>query len=112
MLDIMMILGPILFACIIVYIIFELIKRGIEIKKFNAMIDNMNDATVLEYIEAFRRTRNFGTRYGTANPQLSLSDKMRQAQGWEAVKESANVSDEVKDKMGKLFVKERIIVKL
>ena len=68
--------------------------------------------TVLEYLNAFKKTRNFGTRYGNQNPQMSMSDKMRQVQGWETVKESPNVSQNVKDQMGKLFLKEKVIIKM
>lgn len=108
----MYIVAPIIFVCIILFIIRELMKRSVEIKKFNSMIDNMNDSTVLEYLETFKRTRNFSTRYGNQNPQMSMSDKIRQAQGWDAVKESPNVSQNVKDQMGKLFLKEKIIIKM
>lgn len=109
---ILYVIGPLFFVFVIYCIIKEQMKRSVEIKKFNAMIDNINDTTVLDYLDAFRKTRNFGTRYGNQNPQMSLSDKMRQVQGWEAVKESPNVSQNVKDQMGKLFIKERIIVKM
>lgn len=110
--EILYVIGPLFFVFAIYCIIREQMKRSFEIKKFNAMINNINDSTVLEYLEAFRKTRNFGTRYGNQNPQMSMSDKMRQSQGWDAVKSSSNVSQDVKNKMGQLFLKEKIIVKL
>ena len=53
---ILYVIGPLFFVFVICYIIKEQMKRSVEIKKFNAMIDNMNDTTVLDYLDAFRKT--------------------------------------------------------
>lgn len=112
MLNIMYVVGPIIFACIIFIIIRDVLKRSVEFKKFDAMVADTNDKTVLEYLDAFKNSRNFNTRAGANSDPVMIRDNAKRVQAWELVKESPNVSQNVKDQMGKLFIKEKVIIKM
>ena len=116
MLNIMYFIGPILFAVAAIFTINTAVKRSAEIKKYKILIANTNDATVLEWLESFKKTRNFNTRSdavkinGVGNSFL-VDDKLRFVQVWEIVKDSATVSANVKEQVKKTLLLESIPIK-
>lgn len=119
MLEIMYIVGPVLFVIVFIFTINTIIKRNAEIKKYKLLIADTNDTTVLEWLEAFKKTRNFNTRSGfhvnlgstnTDNSYL-VDDKLRYIQVWEIVKDSSNVSANIKEQVKKTLLLESIPIK-
>ncbi len=119
MMDIMMVVFPVLFVAVFIFTIFNIIKRQAEIKKYKVLIVDTNDRTVLEWLEAFKKTRNFNTRssfhinLGSSNTDNSylVDDKLRYIQVWEIVKDSSNVSANVKEQVKKTLLLESIPIK-
>ncbi len=119
MLEIMYVVGPVLFIAALIFTINTIIKRNAEIKKYKLLIRNTNDTTVLEWLEAFKKTRNFNTRssfhvnLGSTNTDNSylVDDKLRYIQVWEIVKDSSNVSENVKEQVKKTLLMESIPIK-
>lgn len=116
MLNIMYFIGPILFVAVFIFTINTAVKRSAEIKKYKLLIADTNDATVLAWLEAFKKTRNFNTRSdavkinGVGNSFL-VDDKLRFVQVWEIVKDSATVSANVKEQVKKTLLLESIPIK-
>ena len=117
--EIMMVVGPILFGAVLIFTIFNIIKRQGEIKKYKALIAYTNDTTVLAWLEAFKKSRNINTRssfhinLGSAPSDNSylVDDKLRFIQVWEIVKDSSNVSSKVKEQVKKTLLLENIPIK-
>ena len=103
-----------IFAAIVVYGIYYLVLNGNEGRKRKAMIANPTDLTVSEYIKALKKAKGNpilrNVRPGNSET-IHLEAKMKQVQAWEIVKESANVSQENKDKLRVLFIKCDIPIK-
>ena len=119
MLEIMYVVGPVLFVAVFIFTINTIIKRNAEIKKYKLLIANTNDTTVLEWLEAFKKTRNFNTRSGfhvnlgstNADNSYLVDDKLRYIQVWEIVKDSSNISANVKEQVKKTLLLESIPIK-
>lgn len=117
--EIMMVVGPILFGAVLIFTIFNIIKRQAEIKKYRALIADTNDSTVLDWLEAFKKSRNLNTKssfhinLGSAPADNSylVDDKLRFIQVWEIVKDSPNVSSNVKEQVKKALLLESIPIK-
>ncbi len=117
--EIMMIVGPVLFGAVLIFTIKNMITRQAEIKKYKLLISNTNDSTVLAWLEAFKKSRNFNTRssfhvnLGSAPADNSylVDDKLRYIQVWEIVKDSSNVSANVKEQVKKTLLLESIPIK-
>lgn len=117
MLNIMYVVGPVLFVAVVIFTINTAVKRQAEIKKYKVLIADTNDATVLAWLEAFKKTRNFNTRSdsvkinnGVGNSYM-VDDKLRYIQVWEIVKDSPNVSANVKEQVKKTLLLESIPIK-
>ncbi len=119
MLEIMYIVGPVLFGAILIFTIRNMITRQAEIKKYNVLIADTNDATVLTWLEAFKKSRNLNTKSGfrinlgsnNADYSYLVDDKLRFIQVWEIVKDSTNISDNVKEQVKKTLLLERVPIK-
>lgn len=115
MMDIMMVVIPIFVFVIFVFTIYNVIQRQAEIKKYKILIADTNDATVLTWLEAFKKTRNFHSRgivkVNTLDSSLDVDDKLRFVQVWEIVKDSSNVSANVKEQVKKTLLLESIPIK-
>ena len=88
--------------------------KGNEKKIFKQMIANPNDAIVLKYIQVFKKSNGFISTLMSTGKDFGVKhrdDKLRQAQGYEIVCESPNVSDSVKQNLYNVFVSEGIPVK-
>lgn len=117
--EIMMIVGPIIFAAVFIFTIKNVITRQGEIKKYKLLIANTNDATVLAWLEAFKKSRNINTKssfnihLGSAPADNSylVDDKLRFIQVWEIVKDSSNVSANVKEQVKKILLLESVPIK-
>ena len=116
---IMMVVGPILFGAVLIFTIKNIIKRQAEIKKYRDLIANTNDNTVLDWLEAFKKSRNLNTKssfkinLGSNNVDNSylVDDKLRFIQVWEIVKDSPNISANVKEQVKKTLLLESIPIK-
>ena len=108
------ILFYVLFGAIVVYGIYYLILNNNESRKRKAMIINPNDATDSEYIKALKSAKGNiilrSVRPGNSET-LHLEAKMKQVQAWEIVKESPNVSQNLKNELRTLFLKFDIPIK-
>lgn len=117
--EIMMVVGPVLFAAIFLFTIKNMITRQAEIKKYRALITNTNDSTVLDWLSAFKKSRNLNTKssfkinLGSNNVDNSylVDDKLRFIQVWEIVKDSSNISNNVKEQVKKTLLLENIPIK-
>ena len=117
--EILMIVGPVLFAAVLIFTIKNMITRQGEIKKYRVLIANTNDNTVLDWLEAFKKSRNLNTKssfkinLGSSNTDNSylVDDKLRFIQVWEIVKDSSNVSVNVKEQVKKTLLLESIPIK-
>lgn len=114
--NILQIVGPILLFGLIVFTIYSVIVRNKELSKYKVLISNTNDSTVLAWMVAFKKTRNFNTRSGpiklnSIDTSQNVDDKLRYIQIYEIVKDSANVSSNVKEQLKVLFLSEGIPIK-
>ena len=117
--EIMMVVGPIIFGAVLIFTIKNMITRQAEIKKYRALIANTNDCTVLDWLEAFKKSRNLNTKssfnlhLGSSNTDNSylVDDKLRFIQVWEIVKDSPNISANVKEQVKKTLLLESIPIK-
>ena len=117
--EIMMVVGPILFGAVLIFTIKNMITRQAEIKKYKVLIVDTNDRTVLDWLEAFKKSRNLNTKssfkinLGSNNVDNSylVDDKLRFVQVWEIVKDSPNVSANVKEQVKKTLLLESIPIK-
>lgn len=108
-----------LWCCLLVYGIvswrkYFIVKRN-ERDLYKKMIVNLNDEIVLEYLEAFKISYSKISEFGNSNKHYAgqhYEDKMRQAQGYEIIKQSSNVSDSVKEQVKNLFIANGIPIKL
>ncbi|MBQ2896715.1 MAG: hypothetical protein IJE46_00125 [Clostridia bacterium] len=110
----MSVIVPILLVVIFVYGIYWVSMNSIEGKKRKAMIINPTDETVTEYIPAFKNANSFilrNIRPGENSGSLVVERKLKQIQAWEIVKESPNVSQNIKDELRKAFLQCDIPIK-
>ena len=88
------------------YVIFSTINNKYKEKQlYGAMIANPNDQSVLYYIEAFKKVHNiFAQFFNLYFRSQHASDMMRQAQGYDIIKECPSVSQEVKEQLRIVFL--------
>ena len=101
------------FVCFIPYygIVIPL-KQSKEKKMFKKMIANPCDSTVLTYIKAFNATYGFAsTMYNSQFAVNHRNDQLRQASGWDVVKESDKVSEDVKAQLKTAYLSNGVPVK-
>ena len=96
--------------------IYSFTTRKNEIKKHKEMIVNPNDSTVLNYIVAFKKTKNIFEKIADLQPTnvhiaRQSKDRLRQVQGWEIVKESGNVSTSVKEQLKTVLLTNGVPIK-
>ena len=99
------ILGIVWFGGLFYLLVSNLVRRYNEKQLYRAMIENPNDSTVSQYIEAFNKLSGFGS--ALFNLQYSGqvgNDRARQSQGYDVVKESPNVSTELKEKLKLAYI--------
>lgn len=104
----------ILIAVFVVYGIYWVSMNGIEGKKRKAMIINPTDKTVAEYISAFKNANSFLLRHlrpGENSGSIVVERKLKQIQAWEIIKETPNVSQNIKDELRKAFLQCDIPIK-
>lgn len=83
-----------------------------EKKQFKIMLANPCDATVRDYLDAYAKTTT-----GFAHIQNSnrggehRNDQLRQAQGWEVLRENESISEDLKMQMRNAFIAEGVPVK-
>ena len=102
-----------LFVWIFIMNIRALQRMSKERKVFQKMMRNICDATVLSYIVYFEKS--YGFLSGLLNTNRAVAhrnDLTRQAQGWEIIKNSNNVSDETKEKLKTAFVSRGVPIKM
>ena len=83
-----------------------------ERKVFQKMMRYICDATVLSYIDYFEKS--YGFLSGLLNTNRAVAhrnDLTRQAQGWELIKNSNNVSNETKEKLKTAFISKGVPLK-
>lgn len=79
---------------------------------FRKMISNPNDHTVNSYIHSFNKSYCFGS--GWLNMVKAVNhrnNQLRQANGWETIKNSEKVSTETKEKLKTAFISRGVPVK-
>lgn len=82
-----------------------------EEKVFKQMVLNPSNAVVTEYIVAFRELHGNAYRLMAANEGVKQRDaKIRQAQGFNVVWKSPNVSEEIKMQLYNAFLAEGVSV--
>lgn len=104
---------PVLLVAFIIYSICWHVSAAKEGKKRKAMIMNPNDHTVREYIKVLLVARSWIMRnVQPGDPtQMVLKKEMKQIQAWEIIKESPDVSPEVKNKLRNAFLKCDVSIK-
>ena len=89
-----------------------LVRQSAEKKSYKIMIANPCDATVLEYIQRFNATYGFLSTLGNSNNAVNhRNNLLRQAQGWDYIKDSAKVSEDVKQQLKAAFLANGVPVK-
>lgn len=108
-------IGWIFIAWAIIYILNNKKIKNAEKKAYENMILLPNDTTVSNYIKAFWKSSSRILQVGpgtgpttetqyTNNQQSNIQDKLRQAQGYQRIVNSPNVSDQVKEQLRKAFI--------
>ena len=88
------------------------INSAFEKTAFRKMISNPTDKTVNSYIHSFNKSYCFGS--GWLNMVKAVNhrnNQLRQANGWETVKNSDKVSTETKEKLKTAFISRGVPVK-
>ncbi len=106
---------PLWWICAVVIIVgaifYYFSTRSDEKSAFKDMVRNPDDDTVLEYIRAFQSSQNIITTIVSMKCGFGIrGDRDRQAQGYEIVRESPNVSEEVKTELYNTLVGEGVPV--
>jgi len=96
--------------------VYSFTTRNNEIKKHKEMILSPSDTTVLNYIVAFKKTRNIFEKIADLQPtnvhvSRQSKDRLRQVQGWEIVKDSSNVSSTVKTQLRDVLLSNSVPIK-
>lgn len=76
------------------------------------MISNPNDLIVKNYIESFKKINGFSSSiFNLFWGSQHASDRMRQSQGYEIIKNSSSVSSAVKEQLKIVFISNGIQIK-
>lgn len=111
MFQILSFIFPFLFLFMLYTIITNLVKTSNERKAYSNMIANLCDNTVLLYISAFQDLNGWYHNYMEQQNHSAYESRLRQAQGWEIVNESANVSAQVKEQLRNAFISKGVPLK-
>lgn len=113
-----MIILFLLFVALWFFLLFKCLKafrkQTNEKKYYKIMLSNLCDATVLEYIDIFNKS-NQGVFVSLLNMQNAVNyrnNQLRQSQAWDIIKDSSNVSDNVKEQLKTSFISNGVIIKM
>ena len=95
------------------YVLFSNISRRAKEKQlYRVMISNPNDLIVKNYIESFKKINGFSSSiFNLFWGSQHASDRMRQSQGYEIIKNSSSVSSAVKEQLKIVFISNGIQIK-
>ena len=85
-----------------------------EKKYYKLMLSDLCDNSVLEYIKIYNKS-NQGFIVNIINMKIGVNyrnTQFRQAQGWEIIKNNANVSDGVKDQLKTALISNGVPIKI
>ncbi len=96
------------------YVLFSnIFRRAKEKSMYRVMITNPNDNTVNDYIKSFGKINGFTAMiFNLFFSSQNAQDKMRQAQGYDVIKDCSSVSDSVKEQLKNIFVSNGVPIKL
>jgi len=99
--------------CTLAFLVIRMIiRQGAEKSSYKKMIANPCDATVLEYIPKFNATYGFISTLMNAERAVNhRNNLLRQSQGWDYIKDSAKVSEDVKQQLKAAFLANGVPVK-
>ena len=93
-------------------VIRTVVRQSAEKNYYKKMIANPCDASVLAYIPKFNATYGFAsTMYNSQFAVNHRNDQLRQASGWDVVKESDKVSEDVKAQLKTAYLSNGVPVK-